>query len=91
MLYPVGKQAYKLELPKKWRIYNVFYVSLLEQNITKKRQVNDMQLDFEFKAGNDMEYEVDGIWDSAIYAKELTISQLPGLYYLVSWKGYPKE
>ena len=30
VLYPVGKQAYKLELPKKWRIYNVFHVFLLK-------------------------------------------------------------
>ena len=42
VLYPVGKQAYKLELPKKWRIYDVFHVSLLEQDTTKKGQVNDM-------------------------------------------------
>ena len=42
VLHPVGKQAYKLELPKKWRIHDVFYVLLLEQNITKKEQVKDM-------------------------------------------------
>ena len=30
-----------------------------------------MQLDFEFEAGNGEEYKVDGIWDSAVYAKEL--------------------
>ena len=61
VLYLVGKQAYKLKLPKKWRIYDIFYISLLEQNTTKKEQVNDMQLDFEFKAGNGKEYKVDGI------------------------------
>ena len=70
MLHPVSKQAYKLELPKKWRIYNVFHVSLLEQDITKKGHMNDTLLIFEFKAGDDKKYEVDGIWDSAIYAKE---------------------
>ena len=53
--------------------------------------MKDMQLDFEFEASNDKEYEVDGIQDSAVYAKESAIGQLPGLYYLVSWKGYPKE
>ena len=42
ILYLVSKQAYKLELPKKWRIYDVFYVLLLEQNTTNKEQVNDM-------------------------------------------------
>ena len=41
VLYPVGSQAYKLKLPKKWTIYNVFYVSLLEQDITKKGQVDE--------------------------------------------------
>ena len=54
----------------------------------KKRQVNDMQLKFE--AGNNKEYEVDGIWDSAVNARE-SAKQLPGLYYLVLWKGYPEE
>ena len=92
VLYPVGKQAYKLKLPKKWRIHDVFHVSLLEQDTTKKGRVNDTQLDFEFEAGDDdKEYEVDGIRDSAVYAKESATGQLPGLYYLVSWKGYPKE
>ena len=90
VLHPVGKQAYKLKLPKKWRIYDVFHVSLLEQDITKKGRVNDMQLNFEFEAGDNKEYEVDGIWDSTVYARE-SAGQLPGLYYLVSWKGYPKE
>ena len=91
MLHPVGKQAYKLKLPKKWKIYDVFHVSLLEQDTTKKGQVNDMQLDLEFKAGDDKEYEVDGIQDSAVYTKELATGQLPGLYYLVLWKSYLKE
>ena len=50
-----------------------------------------MQLDFEFKAGNNKEYEVDGIGDSVVYAKESATRQLPGLYYLVLWKDYPEE
>ena len=90
LLYPVSKQTYKLELPKKWKIYNVFHVFLLEQDTIKKEWINDMQLDFKFEAGNDKEYEVDGIWYNAVYAKE-SAGQLPGLYYLVSWKGYLEE
>ncbi len=35
-LYPVENQAYKHELPKMWRIHNIFHMSLLEYNITKK-------------------------------------------------------
>ena len=30
VLHPVRNQAYKLKLPKKWRIHNVFHTSLLE-------------------------------------------------------------
>ena len=30
VLHPIGKQAYKLELSKKWRIHDVFQVSLLQ-------------------------------------------------------------
>ena len=92
VLHPVGKQAYKLELPKKWRIHNVFHVSLLEQDTIKKGRVNDTQLNFEFKAGDDKdkENEVDNIPDSAVYSKE-SAGQLPGLYYLVLWKSYPEK
>ncbi len=30
VLHSVRKQAYKLELPKKWKIHVIFHVSLLE-------------------------------------------------------------
>ena len=55
----------------------------------KKEQVNDMQLEFEI--GDNKEYKVNGIWNNAVYAKKSTISQLPGLYYLVLWKNYLEE
>ena len=53
--------------------------------------MNNTQLDFEFEAGDNKKYEVDGIWNSAVYTRKLAIKQLPGLYYLVLWKGYPKK
>ena len=90
VLYLVGKQAYKFKLPKKWRIYDVFYVFLLEQDTTKKGRVNDMQLNFEFKAGDNKEYKIEGIRDSAIYARK-SAGQLLRLYYLVLWKSYLEE
>ena len=89
MLHPIGKQAYKLELPKKWRIYNVFHVSLVEQETTRKGRVDDeAEPDV---SDNSREYEVEVIRDSAVYVRELESGHLPSLYYLVSWKGYPEE
>ena len=45
----------------------------------------------EMDAGNKGgEYEVEAIQNNAVYAKEAD-GHLPGLYYLVTWKGYPKE
>ena len=61
VLHLVGKQTYKLKLPKKWRIYNIFHISLLEQYITENGQVHDIQLVFEFKAYNNKKYKVDSI------------------------------
>ena len=89
MLYPVDKQAYKLELPKKWRIHNVFHMSLLEKDTTRKERVEKIpELDV---GDNSEEYEVEAIWNSAFYAMKSESVHLPGLYYLVVWKGYPEE
>ena len=91
VLHPVGKQAYKLELPKKWRIHDVFHVSLLEQDTTRKGRVHEENAE-ELDAGdNSGEYKVEAIWDSTVYARESKSGHLPSLYYLVSWKGYPEE
>ena len=85
ILHPIGKQAYKLELPKKWRIHDVFHVSLLEQDTTKKEQVDENATELaELDAGeNSNEYKIEAICDSAVYARE-SAGHLPGLYYLVS-------
>ena len=82
VLHPVRKQAYKLELPKKWRIHDVFHVSLLEQDTTRKGREFSVP-EFELEPGDDKEYEVEAIRDSAVYAKEAD-GHLPGLYYLVA-------
>ena len=87
VLHPVGKQAYKLEVPKKWRVYDVFHVSLLEQDTTKKGREFSVP---EFEPDDDKEYKVEAIQNSAVYAKEVD-GHLPELYYLVEWKGYPEE
>ena len=43
-----------------------------------------------FEQDDDKEYDMEAIWDSAVYAKEASW-HFPKLYYLVAWKGYPEE
>ena len=70
-------------------------MSLLEQDTTREGRVDENATKLaELNAGDDEdsgEYKVEAIWDSAIYAKESESGHLPGLYHLVSWKGYPEE
>ena len=84
VLDPVGKQAYKLKLPKRWKIHDVFHMLLLEQNTTRKEWVDKLVKELELEAGDSKEYEVKAIWDSAVYANKLESGQLPGLYYVVA-------
>ena len=63
-------------------MYNVFYVSLLEQNTIKKERVDKRVTELE--ASNSKEYKVEAIEDRTVYARKLESSQLPGLYYLIA-------
>ena len=65
-------------------------MSLLEHDTTRNEQVDEKMPELDFEVSNSKEYEVEAIRDSAVYAIELE-SHLSGLYYLVAWKGYPKE
>ena len=67
-------------------------MSLLEQDTTRKKQMNKLfpELEPKFDASNNKEYKIKAIKDSAIYAKEAE-GHLSSLDYLVSWKSYPKE
>ena len=66
-------------------------MSLLEYNTTRKGRVDETTTQLKFEAGEKgEEYKVEAIWDSTVYARE-SEGHLPGLYYLVLWKGYPKE
>ena len=82
-MYLIRKQAYKFKLPKKWRIHNVFYMSLLKQDTTRKGQI-DKTIQLEFQVDNDKGYKVEGIRDSVVYAMELEADHLLGLYILVN-------
>ena len=83
MLYPVEKQVYKLELPKKWKINDMFHVLLLEQDIIRKGWVDKNTTELN-TGNNSRKYRVEAIQDSTVYAQKSKLGQLPGLYYLVS-------
>ncbi len=52
-------------------IYDVFYMSLLEQNTTRKRRVDkalpELEKEFEFEVEDNKKYEVEAIIDTAVY------------------------
>ena len=64
---------------------------LLEQNITKRRQMDENATQIEFKTNNDKKYKIKSIQNITVYKKRLGAGYLPGLYYLISWKTYPEE
>lgn len=91
MLHFIGKQAYMLNFPQKWKIYIVFHVSFLHQNIIRKKQADENVIKMKFQAGNNKEYKVKTIRDSVIYKRKFEMRHLSKFYYLVFEKGYPKK
>lgn len=65
-------------------INNIFYVSLLEQNITKKGQVTNIEKKLEFDIRSYKKYKMEAIQDIMIFAIVSKLEQPPELYYLVS-------
>ena len=61
VLHPIRKQVYKLELSKWWRMHDVFHVSLLEQDTTKKKRMDKQVKELELEAGDSEEYKVEAI------------------------------
>ena len=50
----------------------------------------ELELEQKFDTKNDKEYEVEAIPNSKVHTKEAE-SELPGVYYFVSWKGFIKK
>ena len=90
MLHPIGKQVYKLEFFKKLKMHIVFYISLLEQDITKKRRVDENVTKLDASKDDSEEYKVEVIWKNEVYIRE-SEGYPPRLYYLVSYKRYLEE
>lgn len=92
VLHPVAKQAYRLELPASWKIHDIFHISILEQDSTRKGRVNKLlEPEPDFDVGKHKEYKLETIKNSIVYANEAVGGQLLGLYYLVSCKAYSED
>ena len=70
---------YKLELLIKWKIHNVFHISLLEQDITRKKQADktlpEPKKNLEFEVRDNKKYKVKAIIDSAVYNQQANDSK----------------
>ncbi len=71
-------------------------MSLLEQDTTRKKQVNNTLLepekDLKFEARDKKEYEIKAIIDTVMYSQQANgKDQMSGLYYLILWKNYLEE
>ncbi len=86
IFHVIKEQTYKLELPTKWKIYNICHIFLLKLNYIKKSQVNKNytlpESKKEFEIRDNKKYKVKVMGDSVVYGKKAG-NQLPGLYYLV--------
>lgn len=86
VLHYIDKQVCKLELLAKWKIYDVFHMSLLEQKTTIKRLVNKVnkllepEPEIEVKGNN--KYKIEVICNSKVYIKK-ALRHLLRLYHLI--------
>ena len=102
VLDTIGDQAYRLDISKRWRIHDVFHVSLLEEVVPKKGEKAPLELTYqpgdidieEDEEFTNEEFWVEAILDSKVY-KEGQVPDKPysepGLYYLVQWEDYEEH
>jgi hypothetical protein len=79
----VSPVAYKLELPDKWRIHDVFHISLLRKFRKGDEQGTDIEI-IDLDEAEEQEYEVDKVIGKR-YGKSHQLE------YLVLWKDYPES
>ena len=76
----IGHQAYKLELPEKWRVHPVFHVSLLEPHHRRDGVDPGAHDEPDVASDGGEDWEVEAILDQRTYKRSRQ--------YLVRWKGW---
>ena len=80
----IGLEAFQLELPEEWMIYNMFNEDLLTRCEEPQFKEQHMELASPPTIVNKEEkYEVKEVWKHR--------KQERGIQYLVHWKGYGDE
>lgn len=82
VLEPIGTQAYRLQFPSTFRIYDVVHISLLEKYV--RRDSDDQSvLPLPELVDDNEEWEIEEIKDRK--------KRRGKIWYLIRWKGYPEE
>ena len=101
ILDTIDDQIYRIDILKRWRIHNVFHVSLLKEIKVKKREKASLELTYQFE-NIDIEkdettkeiYDVEAIENSKILKKDQISKKSyseSDLYYLIRWENYEKR
>ena len=95
ILKKIGTRAYRLELHSRWRIHNVFHVSLLEPYAQNEIEGRAQTRPEPEEINGDLEYEVEKIVRSEIRNSTKKVNgrnkRVKTQFYLVKWKGYPED
>ena len=95
ILEKIGSRSYRLELDQRWKIHNVFHVSLLEPYKSsydpQRTQIRPQPEEIE----GEKEFEVERIMRSEVRETRKRVRGrariTKKLYYLVKWVRYPDD
>ena len=101
ILNEIETQTYRINISRRWRIHNVFHVSLFEKMKFKKKERVSLQSTYQSKdiAIDENEitkkiYDVETIENNRIFKEDQVSNKSyneSNLYYLIRWENYEKR